>query len=156
MQKSKNSNNHVTVTFILLSIRLVSQGDCCMAVSFLKCNDIIIRERNTNTIKQNILRDIIEYNFYLYAWHMQKLQTEYIKPTLKESRNPPLLQLNVACYEWDILRQEIWLHKVIIHDQRSLNKIYQKSNERLGHNHVGHQYSYRNTQCFLLHYGKKN
>lgn len=73
---------------------------------------------------------------------MQKLQTEYIKPTLKESRNPPLLQLNVACYELDILWQDIWLHKVIIHDQRSLNKIYQKSNERLRHNHVGHQYSY--------------
>lgn len=130
-----------------------------MDVRFLTCNDIIIKETNNNTKLNNIYCMILLYTiFYLYACHMQKLQTEYIKPTLKESRNPQLFQLNVVCYEWDILWLDIRLHKVIIHDQRNLhvNKIYQKSNERLGHNHVGHQYSYRNTQCFLLHYGKKN
>lgn len=92
----------------------------------------------------------------LYAWYMQKLQTEYIKPTLKESRITPPLQLNVVCYEWDILWLDIWHHRVTTHDQKSLNKIYQRSDERLRHNYVGHQYTNRNTQCFLLHYVKKN
>lgn len=60
------------------------------------------------------------------------------------------------CLLWDILWLDIWHHKVTTHDQKSLNKIYQRSDERLRHNHVGHQYTNRNTQCFLLHYVKKN
>lgn len=88
-----------TVTFHLLSIRLVSQGDCCMAVSFLTCNDIIIKETNTNKIKWYILHDIIEYNFLFVRMIYAKTANRIHKTHIEREQKPTAFTVK-CCLLW--------------------------------------------------------